>query len=203
MANRAGFDNRPGGFTDSGRGIYPDFAPGGLIGKDKEPTEERIPANNNNSSTAEKPSGADPGAAAPISRSQSVASNGEISPAQYKITFPGKTSVKLHGNRGDGTYKILGTEVEDRNAGQVNVTFTVRLTNSGPADISFGSSSFRLVQDEVPRAPTNFLNEIVEARSAKEAEVIFGVPLATQALVLQINNGEETADIPVTLQKKE
>ncbi len=75
----------------------------------------------------------------------------------------------------------------------------IRLTNAGPADIGFWNDSFRLAVDGVPRAPTSRLNDLVEARSAKEAEVVFAVPLAARSLTLKINSGDEEGEIPPTL----
>jgi len=53
--------------------------------------------------------------------------------------------------------------------------------------------------DGVPRAPTNFLDEVVEPDSAKEGDVVFELPLAVKDVVLQISSGEEKSRIPLTL----
>jgi len=117
----------------------------------------------------------------------------------YQVTLPAASSVTLSNNRGVGTYKVLGVDAEKRTLDAVTVKFSIRLTNAGPADIGFWNDSFRLLEDGVPRAPTSRLNEAVDARSAKEADVVFEVPVATKTLELQINSGDETGSIPLSM----
>lgn len=120
----------------------------------------------------------------------------------YLVTFPSGTEVTLRSSRSDGTYKILEAKVESQNAGKFTLTISVRLTNTGRSDLGFGSDSFRLVIDGIPRAPKNFLNELVDARSAKEGDVMFEVPNTAKSLVLSVTgDGGDTADIPILLKK--
>ncbi len=121
----------------------------------------------------------------------------------YSITFPSGSEVMLRSRRADGTYKILAALVNNKNTRTLSVTFSVRLTNTGRSDLGFWSDSFRLIIDGVPRAPTNFLNTLVEARSAKEGDVIFDMPESAGSLVLSVANGEDTANIPLRLKKSE
>ncbi len=118
---------------------------------------------------------------------------------RYQVTLPAASSVTLSNNRGVGTYKVLSVDAEKRTLDTVTVKFSIRLTNAGPADIGFWNDSFRLLEDGVPRTPSSRLNEAVDARSAKEADVVFEVPVATKALELQINSGDETGSIPLML----
>ena len=53
------------------------------------------------------------------------------------------------------------------------------------------SDSFRLIVNKVARAPTNFLDEVVSADSAKEAAVEFELPANTIEVDLQISSGDE------------
>jgi hypothetical protein len=120
----------------------------------------------------------------------------------YSVTFPSGTEVTLRSRRADGTYRVLAAQVDSRNTGKLTLKLSIRLTNTGRSDLGFGSDSFRLVIDGVPRAPINFLNQLVEARSAKEGDVVFEVPDTAESLVLSVKNeGEDTADIPILLKK--
>ena len=131
-----------------------------------------------------------------------TASSKTLAPAHavpYSVTFPSGSEVTLHSHRADGIYKILTAKIDNKNTGKLSLKFAVRLTNTGRSDLGFWSDSFRLVIDGVPRAPINFLNTLVEARSAKEGEVIFEMPDTAVSLVLSVANGEDTANIPITL----
>jgi hypothetical protein len=122
---------------------------------------------------------------------------------RYSVTFPFGTEVTLKNNRGEGTYKILAAQVDSRNAGRFTLKFYIRLTNKGPLDLGFWSDSFRLLIDGVPRAPTSWLNDGVDARSAKESDVIFEMPDTAESLVLSVTSGPETANIPIILKKSD
>jgi hypothetical protein len=137
----------------------------------------------------------EPAAAAAPSGGVSAATVGN----RRSVTFPAGTTLSLRSSRADATYDILGTRVDDRNTGMLSVTFTIRLTNTGRLDLNFWNDLFRLSIDGVPRAPTNFLNEIVAARSAKEGDVTFDVPVSAKTLVLSIDNREDRGELPVVL----
>lgn len=142
-------------------------------------------------------------AATKPSESTTVASK-TLAPAYavpYSVTFPSGSEVTLRSDRADGTYKILTAQIDNKNTGKLSLKFAVRLTNTGRSDLGFWSDSFRLVIDGVPRAPINFLNTSVEPRSAKEGEVIFEMPDTVGSLVLSVANGEDTANIPISLNK--
>jgi hypothetical protein len=119
----------------------------------------------------------------------------------YTITFPAGTEVTLHSYRANGTYKILAAQVDSRNTGKLTLKFSIRLTNTGRLDLGFWSDSFRLVMDGVPRAPISWLNESVDAQSAKDAELVFELLDSAESLVLSVANGEDTARIPIVVKK--
>jgi hypothetical protein len=119
----------------------------------------------------------------------------------YAVSFPSGAEVTLHSTRADGIYKILTAQVDNRNTGKLGLKLSVRLTNLGRSDLGFGNDSFRLLVDGVPRAPTNYLNQLVDGRSAKEGDVVFDVPESAESLVLSVANGEDTANIPLVLKK--
>ncbi len=119
--------------------------------------------------------------------------------AAQAVSFPAGAKVALGNNRGRGIYELLAARLERRTGDLGTLTLQIRLTNAGPADIGFWNDSFRLSVDGVPRAPTSRLNDLVEARSAKEADVVFAVPLAATSLTLKINSGDEEGEIPLAL----
>ena len=119
--------------------------------------------------------------------------------AAQTVSFPAGAKVTLGNNRGRGTYELLAARLERRTADAGTLTLQIRLTNAGPADIGFWNDSFRLSVDGVPRAPTSWLNSSVDARGAKEADLVFAVPLAAKSLILKINSGDEEGEIPLAL----
>ena len=118
------------------------------------------------------------------------------------VTFPSGATVKFHYNRGSGSYEILTAQADRRSLGKLGLTLNIRMTNNGPYDVGFWSDSFRLLVDGVPRAPVSRLNELVDARSAKEGAVEFEMPETVKSLALQVLVGDKpevTADMPITL----
>jgi hypothetical protein len=105
--------------------------------------------------------------------------------------------VKLSSSAAD--YTILSAEIESLDAERRSLKFTVRFVNGGRYPSNFWSSSFRLIVDNVPRAPANLLDEVVPADSAKDGEVIFEVPAGTKEVVLQVSAGDEKSRIPFKL----
>jgi len=103
---------------------------------------------------------------------------------------------------GTVTYKILSARLEPGNGLKNYLRLGVRCTlaPSGPSSgVGFWSDSFRLYVDDAPRAPTNFLNALVDKGSAKDGEVLFEVPTTSRHVELQITDGEPGARIPFDL----
>jgi hypothetical protein len=127
-----------------------------------------------------------------------AASNGAVSSsASVELQLPAISEVRLDG--GNTVVKILKAELQPFNAEKRALKFTVRHTNNGRYQANFWSSSYRLLVDDVPQAPTNFLDELVPSESAKVGEVIFEIPLAVNQAVLQISSGDEKTRIPVSM----
>jgi len=80
-----------------------------------------------------------------------------------------------------------------------SLKFAVRFVNGCRYPSDFWSSSFRLIVDNVSRAPTNFLDEVVPADSGKDGDVTFEVPAGTEEVVLQVSSGDEKRRIPFKL----
>jgi len=105
--------------------------------------------------------------------------------------------VRLAGGASDTT--IVSAQIEPIDLGRRSLKLVVRYMNAGRYPANFWSSSYRLIVDGVPRAPTNLLDEVVEPDSAKEGDVVFELPLAAKDVVLQISSGEEKSRIPLKL----
>jgi len=113
------------------------------------------------------------------------------------VALPAVSRVRLAGGAADTT--ILSAQVEPIDLDRRSLKFVVRYMNAGRYPANFWSSSYRLIVDGVPRAPTNVLDEVVEPDSAKEGDVVFELPLAVKDVVLQISSGEEKSRIPLKL----
>jgi len=117
--------------------------------------------------------------------------------APTQVPLPEIHRVKLSGNAAD--YTIESAEIEPVDLERRSLRFSVRFVNGGRYPSNFWSSSFRLIVDGVPRAPTNSLNEVVPADSGKDGDVIFEVPAGTRDVVLQISSGDEKRRLPFKL----
>jgi hypothetical protein len=99
---------------------------------------------------------------------------------------------------GNVVYRVLSTQLEPRNAEELNLKLMIRCTNNGRYPLNFWSQSFRLLIDGVPRSPSNDLNLVVEPQSAQEGEILFIIPASAPTAQLQIGDpGRETALIPL------
>jgi hypothetical protein len=121
---------------------------------------------------------------------------------QQSLSLPVGMEVKLAG--GDIVYKILSARLEHYNAEKDALSFTIRCTSNSPYPVNFWDRSFRLLVDDVPRAPISGLNEVVEGQSAKEGDIVFEVPTGEDKVVLQISaptasGTDETTEIPFDL----
>lgn len=117
--------------------------------------------------------------------------------AGIELPLPAINEVKLDG--GNTVVKILKAELQPFNAEKRALKFVVRHTNNGRYPANFWSSSYRLIVDDVPQAPTNFLDEVVPSDSAKVGDVVFEVPLTVNQVILQISSGDDKTRITVPL----
>jgi hypothetical protein len=146
-------------------------------------------------SGSEQPSPEKPDAAA----SQTPSGDGGT---QQPVALPAGMEVKLA--QGDIVYEIRSARLEPYNAEKDALRFTIRCTSNSPYPVNFWDRSFRLLVDNVPRAPVSGLNEIVEGQSAKEGDIVFEVPTGENKVVLQISaptpsGSDETTEIPFDL----
>ena len=151
--------------------------------------------------------GSSDGASQPVDQPAAIAASAGGSaaspPSRYTAEFTAGTEATVRSHRADGVYKVLGSQIEDRNTGTLVLRINVRLTNGGQSDISFSTDYLRLVVDDVERAPTNFVNQIVDRKSAKEAVFDFELPATASNVALLIDNGEDRARFPLTLKRAE
>jgi len=122
---------------------------------------------------------------------------GAAAAAARPVALPAINRVSLVG--GAAVHTILSAQVEPLDQERRALKFVVRYTNGGRYPANFWSASYRLIVDDVPRAPTNFLDELVEPDSAKEGDVVFELPVGVKDVVLQISSGDEKSRIPLKL----
>jgi len=122
---------------------------------------------------------------------------GAAAAAARPVALPAINRVSLVG--GAAVHTILSAQVEPLDQERRALKFVVRYTNGGRYPANFWSASYRLIVDDVPRAPTNFLDEVVEPDSAKEGDVVFELPVSVKDAVLQISSGDEKSRIPLKL----
>ena len=121
----------------------------------------------------------------------------DASRAAAPIALPPLHEVRLAG--GDVVITILSVQISPIDAERRMLTFDVRYRNAGHYPANFWGRLFRLIVGDVPRAPTNSLNEVVDADSAKEGEVVFELPRGAKDVTLQISVGDEKSRLPFTL----
>jgi hypothetical protein len=100
---------------------------------------------------------------------------------------------------GAAVITILSAQTDPIDADRRQLKLHVRYTNTSRYPANFWSASYRLLVDDVPRAPTNLLDEVVDGDSAKEGDVIFEVPLTAKDVVLQVSSGDEKSRLPLKL----
>ncbi len=116
--------------------------------------------------------------------------------APYSVSLSAGTQVRV----GDLVYTVLTARLERYAPNKLSLRLEVRMTNNGRYPANFWASSFRLLVDDVPRAPENDLNEVVKDHSAKEGIVEFVIPDTTTAAGLQIGDvGKDAPTISLDL----
>ena len=118
---------------------------------------------------------------------------------KFPITLPLGETVTLKGYRAARVYTLLSGQIDRPNTDTLSMTLKIRILNNGPSDAEFDSDNFRLLADSIPRAPTNYLNKLVDQHSAKEGTVEFSFPITTETLLLQVRVGQEIGEIPLDL----
>jgi len=126
--------------------------------------------------------------ARPTSTPAATASSGEIPlPEIHQVKLPG------------AAITVLSAKIEPIDAERRSLTFRLRYLNTGGRQANFWNSSFQLIVDDVPRSQTNFLDELVDAHSAKDGDAVFELPPGVKDVVLQISSGDEKTRLPFKL----
>jgi hypothetical protein len=153
---------------------------------------------NNHSEEVRPPVSSAAGVASRAAPAESRTSDGSnVANGAQRLTLPPLHRVRLA--NGDAVVTVLSAEIESIDLERRSLKLLVRHLNAGRYDANFWSSSYRLIVDGVPRAPTNLLDEVVAGNSAKEGEVIFQLPVSAKDVVLQISAGDETSRLPLKL----
>ena len=113
--------------------------------------------------------------------------------------FPRTLAIGTDVHANGVSYRILSARLARHNVEQLALTVSVRMSNERGAPANLHDASFRLLVDEVPRAPVGGLNELVEARSAGQGEVLFVIDDAVERLVLLVGDGQDKTRVPLDL----
>jgi hypothetical protein len=114
--------------------------------------------------------------------------------------YPMQLADGAEARAGEGVYKILSASLDRYSTDKLALRFKVQVTHDGPYAIDIGEGKFRLVADGVPRAPTEYPNELLESGSAIDVDVMFLIPVSTAAIELQVGQvGRETTRITLDL----
>jgi hypothetical protein len=115
------------------------------------------------------------------------------------LTLPQNTEVRS----GQAVFKLLSARLDPYSPDKVSLHFAVRMTNNDRFDANFWAASFRLLVDGSLQSPTNDLDELVSAHSAKEGDVEFVIPANISTVGLQMGDvGEGKSTITINLQNR-
>lgn len=95
-------------------------------------------------------------------------------------------------------YEILDSVVEPMSPGRSLMRIKIRCFNDRDYPFNFWTASFRLAVDDIPTAPINDLNELVDGRAAKDGYVEFEFPDEAKSLLFLIYDGDRKIEIPIT-----
>ena len=117
--------------------------------------------------------------------------------AGRQLVLPNPFEARLA--HGDVVVRVLSARLEPYNTNARSLVLTTRYTNNSRYPANFWTSTFRLLVDDVPRAPTNDLNKVVDGQSAAEGDVVFEIPATTPRVTLRILVADEHIDLPLDL----
>jgi TIR domain len=115
-------------------------------------------------------------------------------PGSFPMTLPSGQEAPVN----DATVRILKAEVVRRNSEKLALRVSLRMT-AGRFGEYFGSESFRLLVDGVPRAPISGPSKSVEENAPQDGEVLFVFDDTTESIVLLIHSGSEVTKIAFDL----
>ena len=136
------------------------------------------------------------GSSSPGGSQSAAAPQGAQGSGARKLSLPGTTRVNFQ----EAAYELLEARVEPYSSDTVALHLNVRMTNNGRYPANFWVASFRLLVDGALQAPTNDLDDVVPAQSAKEGEVEFVIPSSASTVGLEMGEvGEGKPSIPINL----
>jgi hypothetical protein len=116
-------------------------------------------------------------------------------------TYPVTLASGMQAKAGETIYKILSSKLDQYSATQLALSFKVRYTNIGRYGQNFWGDDFRLIVDDVPIAPEEAPDLVVDGNAAKQGDVLFVIDPTAANIVLQVGQiGGETNTIPISLQ---
>lgn len=114
----------------------------------------------------------------------------------YELKLPERREYRL-GNV--LVYTLLAASVTPRSAEQSELRVHIRLKNGDRYPRNLWDRSFRLEVQGSELAPFGNLNEVVESRSMKDGEIAFKIPRRARKVLLEIREGDDSAEIPLEL----
>jgi hypothetical protein len=115
---------------------------------------------------------------------------------QYPITLPAGAEATA----GKVTYRVMAAQIERPSMDKLALRLTMRALNTGLTAINYWGDSARLITDDVPEAPSDAPNLVVDAQAAIQGEFLFDLPNNVSAVILQVGQvGQETSRIPIDL----
>lgn len=111
------------------------------------------------------------------------------------VTLPNLRAYTL----GEVEFTLLEASLAPRNSESSTLIIHVRLLNNRNYPVNFWDSQFRLLVEDIPRAPNSGLNLVVEGNAAAEGDVRFVVPKSATQPRLRILFADERTDIPLSL----
>ncbi|MDR4463065.1 MAG: toll/interleukin-1 receptor domain-containing protein [Nitrospira sp.] len=120
-----------------------------------------------------------------------------------KVKFPvelragQETHLKDH--RAMCVYKVVTAQLTRARQDALLLRVTVSVASEGPLATDLDDQNFRLLIDDVPRAPITHLHDSVDPHRVKEGTVEFDVPITAKQLVLQLRVEEQASEFPLDL----
>ena len=120
-----------------------------------------------------------------------------------KVRFPielrtgQETHLKDH--RATCVYKVVAAQLTRARQDALLLRVTVSVASEGPLTTDLDDQNFRLLIDDVPRAPITHLHDSVDPHRVKEGTVEFDVPATAKQIVLQLRLEDQAAEFPLDL----
>lgn len=129
----------------------------------------------------------------------SQAQAAHISKIKFPIELRAGQEAHLKDHRATCVYKVVAAQLTRARLDTLSLRVTVRMASEGPLTTDLDDQNFRLLIDDVPRAPTTHLHDSVDPYRMKEGTVEFDVPVTTRQIVLQLRSEEQAAELPLDL----